>query len=72
MIAVMVTLPYVLTLAGQGVVTALGRDAHLRAGLNICRGQVTCVAVAEALGYPLLPAEEALAALADQPAVPAN
>ena len=66
------TLPYVLTLAGQGVVTALGRDAHLRAGLNICRGQVTCVAVAEALGYPLLPAEEALAALADQPAVPAN
>ncbi|MCG9105860.1 alanine dehydrogenase [Laribacter hongkongensis] len=66
------TLPYVLTLAGQGVVTALGRDAHLRAGLNICRGQVTCAAVAEALGYPLLPAEEALAALADQPAVPAN
>ncbi|MCG9094294.1 alanine dehydrogenase [Laribacter hongkongensis] len=66
------TLPYVLALAGQGVVTALERDAHLRAGLNICRGQVTCAAVAEALGYPLLPAEEALAALADQPAVPAN
>ena len=66
------TLPYVLTLAGQGVVTALERDAHLRAGLNICHGRVTCAAVAEALGYPLLPAEEALAALADQPAVPAN
>jgi alanine dehydrogenase len=46
-----VTLPHVLTLAGKGYKQALLDDAHLRDGLNIYRGAVTCEEVAEALGY---------------------
>jgi alanine dehydrogenase len=45
------TLPHVLALADLGCRQALERDAHLRAGLNIHRGQVTCPEVAAALGY---------------------
>ncbi|MEO8723089.1 MAG: alanine dehydrogenase [Sphingobium sp.] len=44
-----VTLPHVLRLAESGWQNALRADAHLRAGLNICNGKVTCLAVAEAL-----------------------
>ncbi len=44
------TLPYVLTLANKGYRQALTDDPHLRAGLNVHRGQVTCEEVAEALG----------------------
>lgn len=46
------TLPRILALANQGYRTAMLEDPHLRAGLNIYRGNVTCQAVAEALGYP--------------------
>ncbi len=46
-----VTLPFVLALADQGWRRALAEDPHLRAGLNVCAGQVTCRAVAEALGH---------------------
>ncbi|HSJ97522.1 MAG TPA: alanine dehydrogenase [Myxococcota bacterium] len=45
------TLPCVLALAG-GYRDALRRDPHLRAGLNVHEGRVTCREVAEALGYP--------------------
>jgi alanine dehydrogenase len=45
------TLPYVLELADHGWKAALARNPHLRAGLNVCAGQVTHRAVAEALGY---------------------
>lgn len=45
------TLPFVLALADQGWQRALAGDPHLRAGLNVCAGQVTCRAVAEALGH---------------------
>lgn len=55
------TLPHVLALANHGVVAALQRDSHLRAGLNVCAGRITCVEVADALGYDYLPASEALA-----------
>jgi len=46
-----VTLPYVLTLAEKGYKRALEDDPHLRDGLNVHRGDVTCQEVAEALGY---------------------
>jgi alanine dehydrogenase len=45
------TLPHVLALADLGFRDALVRDPHLRAGLNIYAGQVTCSEVAAALGY---------------------
>jgi alanine dehydrogenase len=45
------TLPFVLALADKGWRRALADDVHLRAGLNVAHGQVTCAPVAEALGY---------------------
>jgi len=52
------TLPFVLALAGKGWKQALGDDPHLRNGLNIAFGKVTCEPVAEALGYAYVkPAE---------------
>ncbi len=45
------TLPFVLALADQGWQKALADDRHLKNGLNIAFGQVTCKPVAEALGY---------------------
>ena len=56
------TLPHVLTLADKGYRRALADDPHLRNGLNVHGGEVTCEQVAEALGYPYVPADEALAA----------
>ncbi len=53
------TLPYVLTLAERGL-DAFTDNRHLQGGLNVHRGQVTCRAVAEALGYPYVPVVEAL------------
>ena len=50
------TLPYVLALADKGWKDALKDDAGLRAGLNVCKGNVTHPQVAEALGKPYLPA----------------
>ena len=47
-------------LASQGWRAALRTDPHLRAGLNVCAGQVTHAAVAAALGYPLTAAEALL------------
>jgi alanine dehydrogenase len=54
------TLPFVLALADKGWQQALRDDPHLRAGLNICAGHVTCAEVAEALGYEALAAERLL------------
>jgi alanine dehydrogenase len=56
------TLPFVLALAGKGWRKALADDVHLRNGLNIAFGKVTCQPVAEALGYPHVSAESLLAA----------
>jgi alanine dehydrogenase len=44
------TLPFILALADKGLKQALADDAHLRYGLNIHEGKVTCQAVAEAQG----------------------
>lgn len=53
------TLPFGLALAAKGE-RALADDLHLRRGLNIHRGRITCEPVARALGLPFVPAEEAL------------
>ena len=57
-----VTLPHILTLANRGHVAALSDDPHLRAGLNVMAGKVTCPEVAEALNLDYVPAAQALAA----------
>jgi alanine dehydrogenase len=56
------TLPFVLAIADRGWRRALAEDAHLRDGLNACRGLLTYPAVARDLGLALMPAEHALAA----------
>lgn len=55
------TLPFGLALANKGL-RALMDDPHLRAGLNVHRGRVTCNAVADSLGLPFQPPEKAIAA----------
>ena len=54
------TLPFVLALADKGWRKALADDAHLRNGLNIAFGKVTCKPVADALGYPYVAPETVL------------
>ena len=44
------TLPFVLALADKGWRAALAADPHLKNGLNVCGGKLTCREVAEALG----------------------
>jgi alanine dehydrogenase len=53
------TLPFGLSLAAEGE-QALVRDPHLRRGLNIHRGRVTCSPVAKALGLEYVSAESVL------------
>lgn len=55
------TLPFVGAIADKGWRRALSDDAHLKNGLNICRGRVTHPAVANDLGLALAPADEAIA-----------
>jgi len=54
------TLPFVQALADRGWKQALRDDPHLLAGLNVCAGQVTCAAVAEALGCDAVVADSLL------------
>jgi alanine dehydrogenase len=55
-----VTTSFILALADKGWRQALRDDLHLRNGLNVHNGQVTCRAVAEALKLPYTTAEQAL------------
>ena len=55
-----VTLPFALALADKGWRSALQTDRHLRAGLNVCEGKVTCRPVADAHGLRYTPAEDAI------------
>lgn len=55
------TLPFALALAGKGWRKALADDPHLRAGLNVHEGKVTCKPVADALGLAYTSAEDILA-----------
>jgi alanine dehydrogenase len=45
------TLPFVVAIADKGWKRALAEDSHLRQGLNVAFGKVTCRPVADALGY---------------------
>jgi len=51
------TLPFVLALASKGWKRALTDDPHLKNGLNVAAGRITCKPVAEALGYKYAPPE---------------
>lgn len=55
-----VTLPHILTLAGKGYRRALLEDVHLRSGLNVHHGAVTCEEVAMDLGYDFVDPLDAL------------
>ena len=55
-----VTLPHALRIAALGWREAMRTDPHLAQGLNVHAGHVTYPAVAEELGYELLPLEEAI------------
>ncbi|MEO0730265.1 MAG: alanine dehydrogenase, partial [Pseudomonadota bacterium] len=54
-------LPYTLALADKGWRSALADDPHLKNGLNVAFGKVTCAPVAEALGYDYVPADDMIA-----------
>ena len=56
------TLPFVLAIADKGWKKALTDDAHLKNGLNVAFGKVTCHPVAEALGYTYVAPETVLRA----------
>ena len=54
------TLPFTLALANNGYRKALADNPHLMNGLNVHAGQVTCEAVATALGYDYVAPAKAL------------
>jgi len=54
------TLPYAIALADEGVAGAIRRDPGLRPGVNVAAGAVTHPAVAEGVGMPCVPVEDAL------------
>jgi alanine dehydrogenase len=54
------TMPYVLHLAGSGVRRAVAEDPGLKLGVNVVAGQVTYPGVAEAVGLPYVPVDDAL------------
>ena len=60
-IVVAATLPGVLAMAELGVRGALDADPHLRAGLNVYAGQLTCRGVADSLGIEFVDPAVALA-----------
>ena len=55
-----VTLPFTLALADKGWREALVQDPHLREGLNVCEGKLTCEPVAQAHGLAYTSAESLL------------
>lgn len=54
------TLPFALAIADKGWKLALSENAHLRAGLNVCEGKVTCAPVAEVQNYDYVRPEDAI------------
>ncbi|MDG1986339.1 MAG: alanine dehydrogenase [Halieaceae bacterium] len=55
------TLPYVISLANNGVEGALKNNTNFSNGLNVHKGMVTCQAVASALGYDYVSVDRAFA-----------
>ena len=62
------TMPYVVHLANAGAARAVAENAGLKLGVNVAGGQVTYKPVADAVGVPHVPVDEALAGLAAEPA----
>ena len=58
------TMPYVLQLASSGVARAVAENAGLKLGVNVASGQVTYAPVADAVGVPHVPVDDALAGVA--------
>ena len=56
------TLPFIVSLADNGLKDAMEKDAHLLNGLNVFRGRVTYEAVARDTGEEFVPPLDALAA----------
>jgi len=56
-----VTLEHAISIANKGWKQALSDDPHLRNGLNVCAGKVTCEPAARDLGYQYVPASEFIA-----------
>jgi alanine dehydrogenase len=54
------TLPYLLALADLGVAGAIEREPGLKSGVNVADGKLTHPAVAEGVGMPYIPVEDAL------------
>ncbi len=54
------TFPYALMLANKGVTEALKSSKHLRMGLNVYKGQITCEAVADSQNKEYIKAESLL------------
>ena len=54
------TLPFVLAIADKGWKKALADDPHLKNGLNVAFGKVTCKPVADALAYEYVEPESVL------------
>jgi alanine dehydrogenase len=54
------TMPYVIHLATAGVQRAISENPGLKLGVNVAGGQVTYAPVAEAVGVPSVPVDEAL------------
>ncbi|MDC0612412.1 alanine dehydrogenase [Vibrio sp.] len=57
------TLPYVLSIANQGIALALKADEGLRAGVNVFEGHLTIKSVASQFSLPFTPLEEVLSIL---------
>jgi alanine dehydrogenase len=55
------TIPYVIHLANAGVIAATTDNPGLKLGVNVVAGEVTYAPVAEAVGVPYTPVDEALA-----------
>jgi alanine dehydrogenase len=49
------TLPFIVQLVEEGLDEALRNHSGLRKGLSVCKGRLTCQAVAEAHGLPYEP-----------------
>ncbi|ATQ73410.1 alanine dehydrogenase [Massilia violaceinigra] len=54
------TIGHAVALAEKGWKKALADDAHLKNGLNVCKGKVTYAAIAQALGYDYTAADSLL------------
>jgi alanine dehydrogenase len=58
------TMPHVLNLASDGVARAVAANPGLKLGVNVAGGHVTYAPVADAVGVPCVPLDEALAGVA--------